>query len=158
MAFAGLRGLFWGGVVHHPDPRVSARGLFIFRRCMVRHLLFLLLLDSQTLSQISRRVCFASNSLGMPGTLTRSIPGVPCPPFRHLPLPRFFLGGLLHLCWAFLGTLSWHVTGLLPRAFLEHSGRCLGGPYFHHCPPTCLIHHLGVLPASGFYFWCHLRS
>ena len=35
----------------------------------------------------ARRVCCASDSLGIPGMLAWRILGVPCPPFRWLPLP-----------------------------------------------------------------------
>ena len=36
---------FYQGVFHHPVSRASARGIFIFRRCMVWHLRFLISLD-----------------------------------------------------------------------------------------------------------------
>ena len=150
---------FYQVVVHHPDTWASVHGIFIFRSCMVRHLRFLLLLDSQPLSQMEytrdRHVCCASNYLGIPGTLAWRIIGVTCTPFHWIPLPRcFVVGGLLRLCWAFLGTFAWRVPGLLWRVFLARFRRCLGGPYHNHFPPTCSPHCLGVLPFSGFSFFC----
>ena len=80
-------------------------------------------------------------------------------PFYQLPLPWCFIfGGLIRLCWDLPGTITWHVPGLLWHALLAHSGLCLGGPYPCHCPPTCLLHQLGMLPLLGYYFWYHLRS
>ena len=144
---------FYWGVLHHPAPQLSACIIFIFRRCMVQHFQFLILLASQTLTQMdflrTRSVCCESDSLRIPDTLSWHILGVPCP------LPRcFVVGGLLRLCWAFLGTLAWRVPGLLWRVFLARFRRCLGGPYHNHCPPTCSPHCLGVLPFSGFSFFC----
>ena len=73
VAFTGLREFFNHGVFHHPVSRTSAGGIFIFRRCMVRHLRFLLSLASRPLSQIdylrARHVYCASVSLGVPVTL-----------------------------------------------------------------------------------------
>ena len=107
----------------------------------------------------AKRVCCASDSLGIPGTLTWRILSVPCLPFRQIPLPRcFVVGGFLCLRWAFTGTLAWRVPGLLRRAFLAHSRRCLDGPYPHHYPLTCKLCRLGVLPSSGFSFWCHWQN
>ena len=61
---------FLWGVVHHPVTQSSAHGLFIFRKCMVPHLHFLLSLASQTLSQVEylrdRCFCCASVYLGIP--------------------------------------------------------------------------------------------
>ena len=120
-------------------------------------------LDSHPLYQMDylrdRRACCASDSLGILGMLDCCILGVPCPPFRQLHMPRsFVVGGLLCLHWAFSGTLAWGVPGLLLCALLVHSGSFLGGPYPHPPPQICLLHQLGVLPLSGFYFWCHLGS
>ena len=153
---------FYWGVVQNPSPRSSAHVIFIFRRYMVRHLQFLISLNYQPLSQMdylsARCFYFASYSLGIPVTFAWRILGVIFPPFCWLPLPRcFFVLCLLRLLWEFLGTLAWHVPGLLRRAFLANSGRFIGGAYSHHFPPTCLLHRLGVMPSSGFYFWYHLR-
>ena len=103
---------------HHPVSQASDRGLFIIRRCMVQHLRFFLSLAYQTLSQVNylrdRRVCCASDSLSTPGTLACRILGVPCLPFRLLPLTQgFVVGGLLRIHGAFSGTLAWRVPGLL---------------------------------------------
>ena len=106
-----------------------------------------------------RHVYCASDSLGIPGTLARRVIGVTCPPFRQLHLTwGFVVEGFLFLLWAFSGTFAWRVPGLIWSAFLAHSGRCIGGLYPYQCPPICLLHRLGVLPFSGFYFWCHLGS
>ena len=160
LVFTGLRGFFIGLWSITLLLEYLLVVFFIFRRCMVRHLQFFLSLASQPLSQMdylrAKRVCCASDSLGIPGTLTWRILSVPCLPFRQIPLPRcFVVGGFLCLRWAFTGTLAWRVPGLLRRAFLAHSRRCLDGPYPHHCPLTCKLCRLGVLPSSGFSFWCH---
>ena len=71
--FTGLRGFLNRGVFHHPVSRASACGLLILRRCMVRHLRFLLSLASRPLSQMNylraRCVFCASIFLGIPVTL-----------------------------------------------------------------------------------------
>ena len=134
MVFTGLHGFFNWGVFCHPVSRASARGLFIFIRCMVQHLQFLISLDSQPWSQIEylsyRRVCCSSDSLRIPGMLAWRILSVLCPSFRRISLPQVFVvGGLLRLRRAFLGTLAWRVPGLLNillwRACLEHIWRPL---------------------------------
>ena len=128
---------------------------------MVRHLRFFIYLTSQPLSQMNylrtRGICYTSGSSVIPDTLAWCILCIPFPPFHQLPLPRcFVVGGLLRLLWTFSSTLACRFPGLLWRAFLAHSGSCIGGPYPHHWPPTYSLHRLGVLNFSGLSFWCHL--
>ena len=130
---------------------------------MVQHLRFLLFLASKTFYQMdylrARHVYCASDYLGIPGNLSWNVLGVLYPPFRQLHLPRgFVVGGLLRIIWAFSSTLAWCVPGLIRRAFLAHSKRCIGGPYTHHCPSICLLHRIGVLRLSGFSFGYHIGS
>ena len=155
---------FLWGVVHHPVTRSSAHGLFIFRRCMVRHLQFLLSLASQTLSQVdylrAGHVCCASDSLRIPGTLACLILGVICSPFCRLPLPRgFVVEGFL--CLAPSGHLHhWRAWRPLSLHFASSSAlawRFLGYPFpLGECSSPVELH--GVLdrsvPAALIWTWC----
>ena len=79
MGFTGLIGFYWG-MVHHPDPWAYACGIYIFRRCMVWHLWFLLSLASRPLSLMEHlrfsHVCCACTSLRIPVALAWCFIGV----------------------------------------------------------------------------------
>ena len=115
------------GVFHHPVSWSSDCGIFIFRRCIVRHPQFLFFLASQSLSQLeylrARRVCCASDYLRTPGTLAWRILCVLCSPFLWLPLPQgFFIEWLL--CLAPSGCL-YHWRYWRPPPFLYDSSGAL---------------------------------
>ena len=106
---------------------------------LLKHLLvvflFLLSLASQRLSQVdylrARRICCASNSLRIPGTLDWRILGVLCSPPRRIPMSQgFVVEGLL--CSASLGHLHHWRTWRPPSLRFASSGvlawRFLGDP------------------------------
>ena len=93
---------------------------------MFQHLQFFILLASQPLSLTEhlrfRPVCCVSASLGTPGALSWSVPGVPWYPFRQLNQIWIFS---LRLRSVFSGRSRVRLLGVLRRALLSYSGRSL---------------------------------
>ena len=130
--------IFNQGVVHHPDCWASDIGIFIFRRCIVQHLWYLIAILSATSSQdnlgIQCSFC-ASASTGVPCALAWRFLGVPFPVSLILLLWRlrssweFLLGVFTYL----FSALGCHITWSYLERSLDLKAACTDQGVFRNC-------------------------
>ena len=128
VAFTGLRGFFYRGVVHHPAPWASICGL-LFLECAwsdTFNFCFHWLLIRFT--KYTRWGTGASVYLGISVTIAWRVLGVTCPPFHHLHLLWVFL---LRLRSVFYGSSWAQLFGVSLVFFGALTERITGSPLYN---------------------------